>query len=66
MNVIFLNFDTHVDCEVLENHKYYIVKLIIELYIKINLYHIGKEYTLEQHKQYVRETLSKTTHFLGQ
>ena len=32
MNVIFIEFDSHVlDCEVLENHKYFIIKLIIQI-----------------------------------
>ena len=67
VNLLFTNLDNHVlDCEVLENHKYYFIRLIIEVYTKVMLFHIGKQYTLSQHKEYVREKLTKTIHFMGQ
>ena len=67
INLLYQNFDNHIlECEVLENHKYYLIRLIISIYTKVNLYHIGKQYTINQHKDYVREKLSKTIHFMGQ
>lgn len=66
-NLIFQSFDHHVmECEILENHKYFIIRLIVDLYAKVSLYHLGKQFTLYEHKNYVREKLSKYIHFLGQ
>ena len=42
------------------------IKLIIETYLKINLYHAGKQFTLMEHKKYLIENLAKYIHFMGQ
>ena len=67
INSLFLLFNDHImDCDAMENHKYFLIKLIIESYIKVNLFHIGKEYSLNEHKKYIREKLTKYIHFMGQ
>lgn len=64
---IFENFDEHVrELEVLENHKYYLISLIVELYCKVKLYHFGKRMTTSQHSSFIRKKLTKTVIFSGQ
>ena len=52
--------------EILENHKYFFIKLVIDIFTKVHLYHIGKQYTLDEHKKHVRQKLTKYIHFMGQ
>jgi len=67
LNSIFKNFNEHVlDNDILENHKYNIIKTIIELYLKVKLYYFGKEFTRKSHLTYVRKDLTKTILFKGQ
>lgn len=67
LNNLFREFDQHIlDCDIMDNHKYIFIKKIIEFYVKINLFHIAKTKSLNQHKQYIRHSLSKKIHFLGQ
>lgn len=44
---LFVTFDEHVkELEILENHKYILIKLIITFYFQIKLFHEGKRITL--------------------
>ena len=54
------------DCDLMENHKYFLIKLIIEVIPKVNLYHTGKEYSPRDHKRYICEKLTKYIHFMAQ
>lgn len=61
---IFKNFNEHVmENDVMDNHKYDIIKTIVELYLKVKLYYFSKEFTRKTHVTYVRKDLTKTILF---
>lgn len=50
----------------MDNHKYELIKTIIELYLKIKFYYFEKEFTRKSHLNYVRKNFTKTILFKGQ
>lgn len=59
--------DEHIkECAPLENHRYFLIKAIIEEYLKVKLFHIGKLLTSELHKKFIRAKNTKVTLFEGQ
>ena len=54
------------DNNISENHKYFLIKLVFEIYIKTKLHFIGKCISLENVKDFVRNILTKTILFMGQ
>ncbi|KYM93959.1 hypothetical protein ALC62_15432 [Cyphomyrmex costatus] len=66
-DTLFVNFDTHIkELEVLENHKYILIKLIITFYFEVKLFYEGKCITISKQKDLLRRTLMKTITFSGQ
>lgn len=65
MDKLFLNFNNHVnELDIFENHKYYLIKLIIEKYIKILMNYEGK--LRSQNIEYIRHQFTKLILFKGQ
>ncbi len=59
--------DEHIkECDPLENHRYFLIKAVIEEYLKVKLFYIGKLLTTKLHKKSVRAINTKTTLFEGQ
>lgn len=64
---IFINFDSHIrNLDFLENHKYELIKSIIQLYLTVKLYYFGKCCTMQLHDTFVRHSNTKITIFKGQ
>jgi len=63
LNNILNNFN---DNDLMDNHKYDIIKTIIELYLKVKLHYFAKEFTRKSHLIYIRKDLTKTILFKGQ
>ncbi|XP_025161980.1 uncharacterized protein LOC112590250 [Harpegnathos saltator] len=64
MDKIFINFNNHVnELDVFENHKYYLIKLIIECYIQILMNYEGK--LMSQNIEYIRHQFTKIILFKG-
>ena len=58
------NMDEHIkECDPLENHRYFLIKSIVEEYLKVKLFYIGKLLTSQLHKKCIRSTNTKTTLF---
>lgn len=56
LNKVFNNFNVHLmNNDLMDNHKYELIKTIIELYLKIKFYYFGKEFTRKLHLNYVRK-----------
>lgn len=61
------NMDEHIkECAPLENHRYLLIKAIVEEYLKVKLFHIGKLITSNLHKTFIRAKNTKVTLFKGQ
>lgn len=54
------------DQDVLENHKYEMIKLIIGYYLDVKLRYECKIDTMRQHDTFIRHSLTKTVIFKGQ
>lgn len=52
--------------DIFDNHKIQLVKYIIEIYVKIRLYHEAKFSGEVEKKQYIRHKYSKLIHFYHQ
>lgn len=64
---LFCNFNEHIkDLDILDNHKYFLIKFIIEFYFKIKLFYEGKMITLHEQKDFIRRKLTKVITFSGQ
>lgn len=64
---ISLEFECHTKtCEIMENHAYYLIRLIIEVFFIIKLHYYNKMFNLEIHTSFVRKQLTKTVHFNDQ
>lgn len=64
---IFENMNNHVmECEPLVNHKYLLIKLILEEYIKIKLFHISNIKTAKFQQKKIRQSNNKETLRCGQ
>ncbi|KYN11230.1 THAP domain-containing protein 9, partial [Trachymyrmex cornetzi] len=67
ITALFKNFDNHVkDVDIIENHKYELIKLIIDYYLRTKMSYIGKCVTLRHQGLSVRHSLNKTILFKGQ
>ncbi|XP_017884412.1 uncharacterized protein LOC108627613 [Ceratina calcarata] len=67
MCTLFKNFDAHsLEQDILDNHKYEIIKLIISYYLDVKLRYEGTSQTLNNHKTFIRKSLTKTVLFRGQ
>lgn len=67
LSQIFINFDSHIkDMDVMENHKYLLVKLILKIFFNIKLHYFSKQNTINEHKAFLRHKLTKTILFSGQ
>lgn len=61
------NMEEHVkDCDPLENHRYLLIRCVLEEYLKVKLFHIGKLETLKMSKSFVRAKNTKLILFSGQ
>lgn len=49
-----------------EDHKYYLVKCIVNEYVRLKVKHVARQLTLNEHIDMLRSKLTKTIHFLGQ
>ncbi|KYN50165.1 THAP domain-containing protein 9 [Cyphomyrmex costatus] len=67
MTALFKNFDNHVkDVDIIKNHKYELIKLIIDCYLRTKMSYFKKGTTLRHQGLSVRHTLNKTILFKGQ
>lgn len=65
--MIFKNFEAYIlELDVLENHKYELIKLIILEFLEVKLKYMGKTLSLKEHDNFVRHTCTKTVLFKGQ
>lgn len=56
----------NMDEDPLENHRYLLIKSIIEEYLKVKLVNIRKLLTSEPHKKFVRSKNTQVALFAGQ
>jgi len=67
MIALFKNFDNHVkDADFIENHKYELIKLIMDYYLRTKISYFEKCATLQHQGLSVRHTLNKIILFKGQ
>ena len=61
------NMEDHVkDCDPLENHRYLLIRSILEEYLKIKLYFLGKLKSMDMHTNFIRSKNTKLVQFRGQ
>lgn len=64
---VFDNMDEHIfESKIFENHRYYLIKFILEQYLNTKLFYIGFNKTMSINSMAVRQLYNKLILFAGQ